>query len=233
MGDRVTGKVIDRRIGGKSIGGDHRFPVMAHPVGMRVPPADINLPLHGFGQRRKFHHRVPGVLAVYRYVHLVGIDPRHHVGRRLAYRDIPHQAAGFSFENSQPAVKPLGLVDEILVPVGPHVVGIVHLYVRQGHFPRRQPGRCAHRRCRSGLFLSRGQLELRIDPHLPDPGGGGIEQRRKSKIISISRVQHRRQVDHGAAAYPHLDVGIGHMPRRRRGKVLPIRRVGRNEERSQ
>ena len=87
------------------------------------------MPVDARGQRAEFDHFVPAVDA---HVHLVGVHARHHVGGGLADVDVLYQVAGGAVKDRQLVVEPLGLVDDRLIPVGPHVVGVVHVDPRAG-----------------------------------------------------------------------------------------------------
>ncbi len=89
-----------------------------------------------------------GVRTVEAHMHLIRIHTRHHMGRRVADRDVPDQTTGNAVEYRKLITEPLGLINDRLISVGPHVVGIVHVDIGQGNSLGDLPG--------AGIYGNRG-----------------------------------------------------------------------------
>ena len=81
-----------------------------------------------------------GVSAVEAHMHLVCVHACHHMDWGMTDGNGPYLIACNAIEDRQIVAKPLGLVDDQLIPVGPHVVGVIHVDFWQGNplgdFPR-------------------------------------------------------------------------------------------------
>ncbi len=98
-----------------------------------------------------------GSAAVARVITWAGASPHH---------EIPNEGTGRPIKDSQSVVKPLGLVDQALIAIRPHIVGIVHIDLRKRDLSLHFPGLRVHSSSSTGLILIEDFLELGIHPHL-------------------------------------------------------------------
>ena len=163
--DLVLTEIVDRRVGAEHVWCDHGLAVVAHPVSVRFAVSDVDPSQHIFSPRRQFDHRIRIFGAVEGDMYFVIVHSRHDVGRGLSDRNVANELAGAAVKHCQLAVEPLGLVDQRLIAIRPHVMGVVHLDTGQCNLAPACPGSGIEDGGRARLVLPRGQLELCVHPH--------------------------------------------------------------------
>ena len=138
---------------------------------------------------------------------LVGVHAGHDVGRRLADGDVLQNVAGEPIEDRELVAEPLGLVDEALITVRPHVVGVVQVDVGQAELLGDLPRAGVHGRDRARLGLGGRLLVLRVDPHFPDSGLDRVHRAADGRVDG-----QRGEIDHRAAGQANVHRRQVHLP---------------------
>lgn len=152
--------------------------------------------------------------------------------RGFSDREIPDKSACLPIEDGQLTVKPLGLINQVLIAISPHVVGVVHVDLWKRDLPRRLPGRGTDHRGGTRLTLAGRLFELCIYPHFAHACCGRIKWRLQRDIVPVAGIQHRWEIDH-PDIHSNIDVRVSDMPGSAGAIVLPIGRMRRNKERPQ
>ena len=166
LGSIVPGRTMDDgRVVRVRVRRHHRVAVVRHPVGVRLPWITRVLNLdRAVDVRRAGAELDDRAFAVERDVHLVGVDARHHVRRRLAELQAPDQRARPAVEDVELLVEPLRLVDQRLRAIRPHVVRVVHVHRRQRDLARHGPVGGVHRGRGTRLRLAPRSARTRCRP---------------------------------------------------------------------
>src|SRR6185503_230888 len=99
---------------------------------------------------------------------LICVYACHHMGGCMTDVNVPNHATGDAVEGRQLVAEPLGLIDDRLIPIGPHVVGVVHVDLGQGDPFDDLPGIGVYGYCGSRLLLPIRFFVLGIDPDFTD-----------------------------------------------------------------